>query len=182
MSIRPAKVSDIPTMLEIYTPYVALTTFSFEYTGPTIEEFTERFETYTKKYPWLVWEEDGVVIGYAYGSPMAVRASYQWTADVSIYVKTGCHGAGIGRALYTALERELRYLGYFNLLAIITEENASSRLFHEHMGFRHMLDLPRIGYKQGRWLGVSYYVKSIAEGDPTASPVKWDGTLHGENP
>ncbi len=181
MSIRPARLTDIPAMLEIYLPYVALTTFSFEYTGPTETEFEERFTTYTKKYPWLVWEEDGQVIGYAYASPMAVRASYQWTADVSIYVKTGCHGGGIGRALYSVLEEELRLLGYFNLLAIITEENASSRLFHEHMGFEHMLDLPHIGYKFDRWLGVSYYVKYIAEGEPTGFPKKWDGTLHGQN-
>ena len=174
MSIRPATLADVPAMLAIYQPYVANTTYSFEYTGPTEAEFTERFLQYTVKYPWLVWEdpEDGV-IGYTYASPMAVRASYQWTADVSIYIKEDFHGSGIGRALYTALENILRDLGYFNMLAIITEENAVSRAFHTSMGYEHQLDLPRVGYKFGRWLGVSYYVKRLAEGDPVSPPKHW---------
>lgn len=172
MSIRYATLADLPTMLAIYQPYVHDTTFSFEYTGPTLEEFTERFVENTAKYPWLVWEEDGIVVGYAYASPMAVRASYQWTADVSIYIKEGVHGHGIGRALYTALEERLRELGYFNMLAIITEENEISRAFHTKMGFVHALDLPRVGYKFGRWLGVSYYLKRIQEGEPTGAPKK----------
>ena len=176
MSIRPATLADVPAMLAIYQPYVANTTYSFEYTGPTEEEFTERFLQYTVKYPWLVWEEAGCVVGYAYASPMAVRASYQWTADTSIYIKEDFHGGGIGRALYTALEEILRGLGYYNLLAIITEENEISRLFHTRMGYTHLLDLPKVGYKFGRWLGVSYYMKRIREGEPTAAPVKWDGT------
>lgn len=172
MSIRYATLADVPTMLAIYQPYVRDTTYSFEYTGPTLEEFTERFRLYVEKYPWLVWEEDGVVVGYAYASPMAVRASYRWTADVSIYVRKDIHGHGIGRALYTALEERLRQLGYYNLLAIITEENEASRAFHTKMGFVHMLDLPKVGYKFGRWLGVSYYLKRIQEGEPTSMPKK----------
>lgn len=173
MGIRAARESDIEAMLAIYQPYVANTTYSFEYTGPTLPEFTERYRLYVEKYPWLVWEEDGVVLGYAYASPMAVRASYQWTADVSIYIQMEAHGRGIGRALYTALEDALRELGYYNMLAIITEENEVSRAFHTSMGFVHMLDLPRIGYKFGRWLGVSYYLKRIGEGEPASPPQKY---------
>ena len=174
MSIRPAVVADVPAMLEIYAPYVAGTTFSFEYTGPTLAEMEERFLQYTAKFPWLVWEEDGEVVGYAYASPMAVRASYQWSADASIYIKEDCHGGGIGRKLYTALEEELRRLGYYNIIAIITEENSGSRAFHEKMGFQHLMDLPRVGYKFGRWLGISYYCKRIAEGEPASAPKHWD--------
>lgn len=174
MSVRPASAADIPAMLAIYQPYVANTTYSFEYTGPTLEEFTERFYQYTVKYPWLVWEENGEVTGYAYASPMAVRASYQWSADASIYIREDCHGTGIGRALYTALEEELQQLGYHNIIAIITEENSGSRAFHEKMGYEHIMDLPHIGFKFGRWLGISYYCKRITEGNPTASPEHWN--------
>ena len=174
MPIRPAVLSDVPAMLAIYAPYVANTTYSFEYTGPTPAEMEERFLQYSVKFPWFVWEENGVVTGYAYASPMAVRLSYQWSADVSIYIREDCHGAGIGRALYTALEEELRRLGYYNLIAIITEENSGSRAFHQKMGFEHAMDLPRVGYKFGRWLGVSYYYKRIAEGNPEKAPAHWD--------
>lgn len=174
MSVRPASAADIPAMLAIYQPYVADTTYSFEYTGPTLEEFTERFYQYTARYPWLVWEENGEVTGYAYASPMAVRASYQWSADASIYIRESCHGAGIGRALYTALEDALKRLGYHNIIAIITEENSGSRAFHEKMGYEHIMDLPHIGFKFGRWLGISYYCKRIAEGNPAGTPKIWD--------
>jgi len=174
MPVRPATPADVPAMLEIYAPYVANTTFSFEYTGPTMDEFMERFLQYTVKFPWLVWEENGEVVGYAYASPMAVRSSYQWSADASIYIRENCHRGGIGRALYTALEEELQRLGYHNIIAIITEENSGSRAFHEKMGYEHILDLPHIGFKFGRWLGISYYCKRIAEGIPAAPPKYWD--------
>jgi len=174
MPVRPATPADVPAMLEIYAPYVANTTFSFEYTGPTMDEFMERFLQYTVKFPWLVWEENGEVVGYAYASPMAVRSSYQWSADASIYIRENCHRGGIGRALYTALEEELQRLGYHNIIAIITEENSGSRVFHEKMGYEHILDLPHIGFKFGRWLGISYYCKRIAEGIPAAPPKYWD--------
>ena len=174
MSIRPAVLADIPTILEIYTPYVVNTTYSFEYTAPTQAEMEKRFLQYSEKFPWFVWEENGVVVGYAYASPMAVRMAYQWSADVSIYIRDDCHGKGIGRALYEALETELQKLGYYNLIAIITEENSGSRAFHEKMEYVHTMDLPRVGYKFGRWLGVSYYCKRIADGNPEKAPAHWD--------
>ena len=81
-----AAEQDLPAMLAIYSPYVLTTAYSFEYTPPTLEEFTHRFRDYTRQFPWLVWEENGTVLGYAYGSRPFERAAYQWNAEASIYL------------------------------------------------------------------------------------------------
>ena len=84
MPVRPATEADLPRILEIYAPYVEHTAIRFEYTGPTLTEFTQRFQKITARFPWLVWEENGNVLGYAYGSLPFERAAYQWTASASI--------------------------------------------------------------------------------------------------
>ena len=84
--IRIATTKDVPAILEIYTPYVLTTTHTFEYVPPTLEEFYQRFASITEKLPWLVWEEDGQVLGYAYASLPFHRAAYSWSCEVSIYV------------------------------------------------------------------------------------------------
>ena len=129
--IRPATEKDLSAILDIYAPYVLNTTYSFEYTVPTPEVFTERFRGITEKYPWLVWTENGEVIGYAYASRMFERTAYQWSADISIYIKDGHHGKGIGRRLYAEVEAILVKCGYQKVYAIITEENRDSCAFHE---------------------------------------------------
>ena len=124
--IRIATEADIPQMLAIYAPYVENTTYSFEYTPPTFETFAQRFANYTAQCPWLVWEEDGRVLGYAYGSLPFERAAYAWCAEVSIYLSPESHGKGIGRALYEALENLLWKQGYRIIYALITSATASS--------------------------------------------------------
>ena len=86
MSVRIAAAADISAMLNIYAPYVENTTVSFEYTPPALAEFTRRFETVTAQFPWLVWEENGQILGYAYGSAPFTRTAYQWSCEVSIYL------------------------------------------------------------------------------------------------
>ena len=93
--IRIATEKDIEQMLAIYTPYVLNTTYSFEYTPPTLEQFRTRFLKYTAQCPCLVWEENGQVVGYAYGSLPFERAAYAWCAEVSIYLASEFHGRGI---------------------------------------------------------------------------------------
>ena len=157
--IRIATEADIPAMLAVYAPYVEQTTHTFEYDVPSREAFLARFRTITAKYPWLVWEENGVVLGYAYGSTMLERAAYSWCADVSIYLSPEIQGKGVGRRLYHALEQILFYQGYRILYAIITPENFRSRGFHETMGYRVVAELPACGMKFGRWLGIIYMEK-----------------------
>ena len=172
--IRIATEADIPQMLNIYAPYVENTTYSFEYTVPTQEQFTQRFLQYTRQCPWLVWEENGVVLGYAYGSLPFVRAAYAWCAEVSIYLSPEIHGRGIGKALYAAVEEILWKQGYRIIYALITTENAGSLAFHEKVGYTYCAELLDCGIKFGRSLGVVWMEKR-ANFDtlPTLPPVPW---------
>ena len=144
--IRLATEKDIPAILDIYAPYVLETAYSFEYTVPTAEEFTARFRHHTHYCPWLVWEEDGVVLGYAYGAPAFERAAYRWCGEVSIYLASSAQGRGIGKKMYAALEELMKRLGYRVLYAIVTSENAPSIAFHEALGYRQRALFPDCGY------------------------------------
>ena len=161
MSIRPATAADLPRILEIYAPYVEHTAISFEYTVPTLEEFTGRFLTITAQFPWLVWEEDGSILGYAYGSLPFERAAYQWSAEASIYLCPEARGRGIGKSLYAALEDILRRQGYRKVYAIITTANEASVAFHKAVGYRHTATFPDCGYKFGTWYGTVWMEKDL---------------------
>lgn len=172
--IRIATEKDIPAMLEIYAPYVENTTYSFEYTPPTLEQFTTRFRKYTAQCPWLVWEEDGAVLGYAYGSLPFERMAYSWCAEVSIYLMPRAHGRGIGRQLYRAVEEVLWRQGYRIIYALITSENTASLAFHEKVGYSYCAQFPGCGIKFGRSLGVIWMEKRSESVElPTATPFPW---------
>ena len=161
MPIRPATVADLPRILEIYAPYIETTAISFEYIVPTLEEFTRRFLTITAQFPWLVWEEDGTVLGYAYGSLPFERAAYQWSAEASIYLCPEARGRGIGKSLYAALEEILKRQGYRKVYAIITTANEASVAFHKAVGYRHTATFPDCGYKFGQWYGTVWMEKDL---------------------
>ena len=172
--IRIATENDIAQMLDIYAPYVENTTYSFEYTPPVLEQFRERFVKYTAQCPWLVWEEEGRVVGYAYGSLPFERAAYAWCAEVSIYIAPGFQGKGIGRKLYAAVEEILWRQGYRIIYALITSENTDSLRFHEKVGYTYCARVPDCGIKFGRSLGVVWVEKRADSVElPSSAPVSW---------
>ncbi|MBE6939937.1 MAG: N-acetyltransferase [Ruminococcaceae bacterium] len=172
MAIRQATVQDIPRILEIYGPYVETTAASFEYVVPSREAFTQRFLTITAQFPWLVWEEDGQVLGYAYGSLPFERAAYQWSAEASIYLCPEAKRKGIGQKLYAALEDILRQQGYKKVYALITTANEASVAFHQAVGYRHTAAMPDCGYKFGKWYGVVWMEKELNTWDvPPGEPI-----------
>ena len=172
--IRLATPNDIPAILAIYGPYVLNTPYSFEYTVPTEEAFRQRFATITEKFPWLVWEEKGEVLGYAYGSLPFQRAAYAWCCEVSIYLSPEIHGKGIGKKLYAALESLLFQQGYRVIYSVITSENQQSVDFHAKVGYRFVAELPNCGFKFGRWLGIVWMEKRLDPmEDPVSAPTPW---------
>ena len=172
--VRAATPADIPAILDIYAPYVLNSTATFEYTVPTLEEFRQRFDAVTAQYPWLVWEEDGEILGYAYASAPYSRAAFAWCAEPSIYLRPEARGRGIGTNLYTALEAILKKQGYHVLYALITEENRESVAFHEHFGYEIRAIFPDCGMKFGRWLGLIWMEKRLKTVEiPTNPPVSW---------
>lgn len=172
MSIRMATARDVPEILEIYRPYIENTAISFEYTVPSLEEFTGRFLGITAWFPWLVWEEDGQILGYAYGSKAFERAAYQWTASASIYLRQDACGKGIGRKLYAALEERLQKQGYRKVYAVITTANEASVAFHKAVGYRQTAVMPDCGYKFGAWYGTIWMEKELNTWDtPPGTPI-----------
>jgi len=159
--IRIATEADVPEILDIYAPYIENTTITFEYDVPCRKEFMQRFYSITAQFPWLVWEEDGKILGYAYAAPPYARAAYSWCAEPSVYLRPEARGRGIGARLYAALEELLKMQGYQVLYALITQENAASLRFHERLGYRIKVLFPDCGFKFGRWLGVYWLEKRL---------------------
>lgn len=172
--IRIATRADVPEILEIYGPYVENTTISFEYTVPTEAVFLERFQTITAQFPWLVWEEGGTILGYAYASPPYARAAYGWCAEPSVYLRPEARRKGIGKSLYAALETVLLRQGYQVLYALVTSENEDSLRFHEAMGYTTRAVFPDCAWKFGRSLGVTWLEKRLTSVEtPSEAPVSW---------
>ncbi len=172
--IRPATEQDVPEILKIYAPYVENTTISFEYDVPAPDVFLGRFREITAQFPWLVWEEDGRLLGYAYGSYPFERAGFAWCAEASIYLREEARGRGIGAALYAVLEEILTRQGYCLLYALITAENRPSLRFHEKCGYRTVMVLPDCGRKFDRWLSLSWMEKRLKIGEnPSVPPLPW---------
>ena len=162
--IRFARESDLPAILDIYGPYVLHTAISFEYSVPTLAEFTERFRGITAQFPWLVWEEEGKILGYAYGSLPFGRAAYRWVAAASIYLAPQAQRKGLGRKLYAALDAVLKEQGYRKVYAIITSDNPASFIFHEKTGFRLLAEFPDCGIKFSKLYSVVWMEKDLFAG------------------
>ena len=179
MTIRPATLADAEILRDIYAPYVEETAVSFEYTVPTVAEFTERMKDIMKRYPYLVAEEAGEAVGYAYASPFHEREAYSWSAELTVYLRKDQRGRGIGRLLYEKLEQILRAQNITNLYACIAwpeQEDeyltGASARFHERMGFRLAGMFHRCGYKFGRWYSMVWMEKEIGTRREKQPPVK----------
>ena len=170
MEIRLAKPSDARSLLDIYAPYVEKTVITFEYEVPTIEDFAIRIEKTLEKYPYLVAEEDGVILGYAYASTYYARAAYDWAVELSVYVSLDSRGQGVGTKLYDALEYLLDQMGYVHFLACISLPNEDSIAFHTKRNYQQVAHFPKIGYKFERWHDIVWLQKSL---DKQAGPIKF---------
>ncbi|MBP2623267.1 GNAT family N-acetyltransferase [Streptococcus oricebi] len=163
MEIRRARREDAAQLLAIYRPYLEQTAITFETQVPTIEEFERRIEKTLANYPYLVAEEAGQLVGYAYASAYYQRAAYDWTVELSVYVDTSKRSKGVGSALYEELEEQLKKQGKVNFLACIALPNEASILFHQKRGYIQVAHFPKIGYKFGRWHDIVWLQKRLAD-------------------
>jgi phosphinothricin acetyltransferase len=169
IKIREVTPADAPHLLEIYAPYVEETAVSFEYDVPTLEEFEGRISRILSKYPYLVAEKDGRIVGYAYATEFKGREAFRWTVETSVYVERSQRQGGIGRMLYEALEHELRQRGFQSMCACIayTEREDDPHLtndsvfFHQRMGFAMAAHFHRCGWKFMRWYDMVWMEKLI---------------------
>lgn len=161
MNIRYATLEDASAILAIYKPYVENTNITFEYEVPSLEEFTKRMDQTLERFPYLVAEEDGIIVGYAYASAFKTRAAYSWSVETSIYVAQSCHGTGVGKALYTTLEQYLTKQNVCNLCACIAFPNPPSVAFHEYFGYKTVAHFHSSGYKGGQWIDMIWMEKEL---------------------
>ena len=170
VTIRTATVSDAPEILDIYGYYVANTAISMEYNIPSIEEFKKRIEITLENYPYLVAEQDGKIIGYAYAGRFHPRAAFYRSAEVSIYIQKDAVKCGLGRRLYEEIEKRLAEQGILNVYASIaytdTEDEYltnNSAQFHERMGYKKVAQFSNSCTKFGRWYHLIWMEKFLGE-------------------
>lgn len=185
--IRVAVKEDAGVLLAIYAPYVVKTAITFEYEVPSVEEFAGRIENTLEKYPYLVAERDGEIVGYAYAGAFHSRAAYQWGVETTVYVREDQKKKGIGRELYDALEKALALQNILNLNACIgypeTEDEfltKNSVQFHKHLGYRFVGEFYQCGYKFGRWYNMMWMEKHLGEHPDTPPAVKPFDTVREE--
>ena len=157
--------ADAAACARIYSPFVRDTAVSLEEDPPDAAELMRRISEVTTRYPWLMAEEQGELIAFAYASPHRLRAAYRWAADVSVYVDPRHHRRGVARALYQRLLADLGAQGFHVACAGITVPNPASVALHESLGFQPVGVYRRIGYKCGAWRDVGWWQLPLAEPD-----------------
>lgn len=174
MKIRMIEERDIHAVLDIYKPYIETTAITFETEIPSYEAFAQRVKHKLEQFPWLVYEDEGKIVGYAYASLMRERAAYEWDAELSVYLHKNYHGLGIGSKLYLVLEAILKEMNYVNLYGCITYPNEKSVHLHHKLGYKEIGIFHNCGYKLGRWHDVLWMEKQI---NPWNEPMKTK-TIH----
>jgi phosphinothricin acetyltransferase len=173
-TIRMASPNDAAACAAIYAPYVRDTPVSFEAEPPDATEMGRRLLAALPMYPWLVVEDEGRVLGYAYGSSHNPRAAYRFSADSSVYVDVGARRRGFGRRLYRVLFALLERQGFVAVHAGITLPNAASVALHESFGFEPVGVYQRVGFKLGSWHDVGWWQRPLApRSAPPPEPRAW---------
>lgn len=170
-TLRLGRESDAAAVLGIYAPYIESTPITFETDVPSLESFEARLRGYGETYPLIVAERSGALAGYAYAHRCGERAAYAWNAELSVYLDPRFRGAGIGRALCTALLDLLAAQGVRNVFSLITVPNAASIGLHEALGFALMGTQRQAGYKRGAWHDVAWYQKQIGSFSNSPEPI-----------
>ena len=156
--IRPVSVCDAESISSIYNFYVENTTISFEESPVSQDEMANRINEKIEIYPWLIYEENGIILGYAYLGKWKERAAYRFTVEDSIYVHHQAKGKGIGKLLFDALISEIRQRkDIHSIMGVISLPNESSVSLHEKYGFKKIAHFSEVGYKFGKWIDVGYW-------------------------
>ena len=156
MILRPAAIADAPAIAALYAHHVLHGAGTFEETPPSADEIARRIKAVLDKgFPWLVAEDGGRMVAYAYAAPYRERSAYRYTAEDSVYVAHDAQGRGHGRATLSAVISACEAMGLRQLVAMIGDSgNAGSIALHRALGFKPCGALPSVGFKAGRWLDV----------------------------
>ena len=158
IAIRPVTVEDAAAICAIYNPYVAGTTISFEEEPVPAAEMALRIaDVLAAGLPWLVAEDGGQLVGYAYATRWRARSAYRTSVESTVYVDGAAAGRGTGTLLYRALLDELRTREVRMVIGGVAQPNERSVALHERLGFRKVAHFSEVGRKFGRWVDVAYW-------------------------
>ena len=157
MMTRSATINDAQTIARIYNHYILETTATFQEQPISAEEIAKKIEEHMPDYPWLVFEEQNSILGYAYVTRWKDREAYQYTIESSIYLAPEAAGKQIGSKLYAELIKRLRKTEYHAIIAGIALPNDASVALHEKFGFEKVAHFKETGYKFGKWIDVGYW-------------------------
>lgn len=160
--IRPATINDLPSILEILNEAILNSTAVYEYEPWGLEQITEWFETRTSEgFPIIVYEEDGILKGYATFGSFRKRVAYRFTVEHSIYVHKNWRGNSIGNSLMTELLTLAKSHKAHSVIGVVDATNAQSIAFHKHHGFIEAGTLREVGFKFNQWLDVALLQRMI---------------------
>ena len=169
LCIRLASADDADGIRAVYAPFVD-TPVTFEEEVPSREAYRERIVRICEKYPCLVAEEGGRIVGFAYAHELRERIAFRWNAELSVYLAPAAQGCGAGRRLYAALIELLRLMGIKAVYGVVTSPNPASERLHRAFGFALMGVQPHAGFTCGAWHDVTWYVLEIAPFEDAPAP------------
>lgn len=155
--IRNVTGSDADRICTIYNEYITNTKITFEETPVTSEEIISRIQIVTENYPWLVYEEEGMLLGYTYATHWKQRPAYRHTVETAIYLDSGHLGKGIGSKLKGAMIEALRERGFHCVISGVALPNPASIAMCEKFGFEKIAHFKEVGYKFNKWIDVAYW-------------------------
>ena len=168
--IRPAEQSDSSAIAAIYNHYVAETVITFEEEPISITVMALRIQDVrSASLPWLVAEENGKVLGYAYATPWKTRSAYRFSVEITVYVAVGSVGRGVGSMLYSSLFSALATLDVHAVIGGIALPNDASVALHEKFGLAKVAHFQQVGFKFNRWVDVGYWERIFQSHCPQPS-------------
>jgi L-amino acid N-acyltransferase YncA len=169
MLVRPATAGDADAIARIYNHYITNTIVTFEEDRVDAADIAGRVaEVQAAGLPWLVAEDHGVILGYAYASKWKKRPGYRYSVESTVYLDPSATGRGTGRALYQRLMDGLSELPIHLVIGGIALPNEASVALHERMGFEKVAHFREVGLKFGKWIDVGYWQKIISEAPGSA--------------
>jgi phosphinothricin acetyltransferase len=155
-------MSDAQAISDIYKYYITDTTITFEEQPVSAAQMAGRIqEILAASLPWLVIEQSGRVVGYAYASKWKARSAYRYSVETSVYLQHGIAGKGLGSQLYQALFDALKARGFHVAIGGIALPNEASVALHEKFGMQKVAHFEQVGFKFGQWIDVGYWQKVL---------------------
>ena len=155
--IRNASEYDASAICDIYNYYILNSISTFELEPVSVEEIKNRIHRVIQRYPWIVYEEDDEIIGYAYADEWKTRKAYKYSVESTIYLKNGHGRKGIGSVLYKFLLEEIKKAGIHAVIGGISLPNEASIALHEKFGFKEIACFKEVGRKFDKWIDVGYW-------------------------